>query len=211
MAEHLVGSFPLGAVNISASAAMGIASPLIAQLDVMLAAMIGVQGDLTGQFNAAVQAVAQLSIQVTDPLAAVKAALAALASLQASISAALAASLTPPNLGLEISAAASLQGILSARLGIIKGIISAALAVKLPAVDFFAGLAANLSAGPVVVLSFDQTPAAYTLNQAGLDIVAQFTTTGVGGLVPGDRIYGVFILTKDPTVWVAMRTQFLVA
>lgn len=214
MALHDVASVPLLSFNVSAAAGIAFVNPLLAQFDLALTGSFGlgsIQADLAAQFNAAISATAQINLAISDPFLSFSVLLSAIGTLAASISAALAAGLPTMSLELsgQIAAAASLVATLSAKLGGINLLLSAALRVKLPAVKFFADLAANL--GEVHVLSFDQTPTSpYTLAMAGADIDSLFST-GLTGILPTDSVYGVMIVMKDPATWLQVKAMFMVA
>lgn len=198
MTVHLVGSFPIGGVNIAAQGAVGLIGPLIAELDLMLAFGLGpIEADLAIQLNAALTAQIQLT---NNPLAAIQAVLSAAASISASFAL--------PGISANISANASIAAALSLKLGGLQAIIAAALAVKIPAVDFLAALAANLSAGPVVVASWGFADPPATLATTGVQIQSLFTA-GLPGILPFEPVYGVLITTKVPSASAALSATLL--
>lgn len=196
MAVFVVGSFPIGGINLAAAGAVTIIGPLLGTFDSLIAFGLGpLSADLLAQFNAALQAQIQISFNLTNPLAAIQATINALAHIQASLQAAINLSIPTPNILAQLSAAVSISGSFGIKLGGIQLLISAALAVKLPAVDFLAALAANLSVGPVVVASWGFHDPATTLAQTGTDIGNLFHA-GLGGLLPFDIVYGVLLVSK---------------
>lgn len=202
-----LGSYTLGQVNIGLAAGLGLMNPLLLQLDLFLTGQFGLGpflADIQVQFNAAIAAVLQISIGISNPLEALQALLLAFAQIQASISIALAFPL--PVLSLQASAQIAAIGALSAslalKIGGIKALINAGLAVKLPALQFVAQFAAALSAGPVHLLSFTSD----TLSATGSQIAAQFTA-GLGPsdpINPLEQVSGILLVTKDPAVFAAL-------
>ena len=210
MAVTLVTSTTLGGLNVGLAAALGFINPLSAQIDALIALGIGpFEFDLAAQFNAALAAQASISLQISDPLAALNAAIAALASLQASLSAAL--SLPPLTLGLsaELSASAALAATLSAKLGGLAIAVAAALAIKIPAVQAAAVLAASLSAGPVFLHQFTGDTLSGTMTEiSGLSAGMSDPGNPSNNLVSGDSVSGFLFTTKDPGAFVAMSSIF---
>lgn len=207
MAVATLGSYTLGQVNIGLAVGIGLMNPLLLQLDLFLTGQFGLGpflADIQVQFNAAIAATLQLSIGISNPLAALEALLAAFAQLQASIAVAL--SFPLPVLSIQasaqLSAVAALGATLSLKIGGIKALISAGLAVKIPALQFVAQVSAALSAGPVHLLSFTGD----TLLNSGAQIQSQFAA-GLGPADPiasGDLVDGIIIVTKDPIVFQAL-------
>lgn len=207
MSVAVVGSFGLAEINVAANTSVVLMAPALAQLDLALTGGFGlgaVQADIAAQFDAAVSAQVSLGLQVSNPVAALQEALQAAIQVQASIAATL--SLGVPvasaEIGVEISASAAISAALGARIGGIQALISAALAVKLPAANFLGQLAGNLAAGPVVLLSFSAPTD--TLGAVGAQIDALFGA-GITGIGAGDRVYGVVLVTKAPSAWAAMQ------
>lgn len=207
MALVPVGSFTLGEVNVGLLAGIGLLNPLLAQFDLFLTGQFGLGPflfDIQAQFNAAISAVLQLSISISNPFVAIQALITAFAQLQAALSAALSFGLPTVSLQIsaQIAAMASLAATLTAKVGGIKALLAAGLAVKIPALQFVADISAALSAGPVHLLSFSGS----TLFTTGGQVAAQFTA-GLGPSDPilsGENVSGVIILTKDPAVFAAM-------
>jgi hypothetical protein len=202
--EILVGT--LGEANIALTAAVGLINPLGAQLDAMVAFGIGpLQADLAASLDASLALTATLSLQVTDPTAAIRAALQALIELQASLSAALALPPLTLSLGAEIGASAALAASLTAKLGTIKLLIDAAIAVKIPALKLAASLGISLGLGDVVVLSFDGINEGSTLADVGSLIQAKFAAgVGAGAITPGELASGVILVTDSNIVFTAL-------
>jgi hypothetical protein len=197
----------LGEFNVALAAAIPLLNPLAAQLDAMLAFALGpLQADLAAQFNASLALQASLSLQISDPLAALKAALAAIAQLQASLTAALTLPPMTMSIGAELSASAALAASLSLKLGGIKLLIEAALAVKIPAVQFAAQFAASLGAGPVYIVPFEGS----TLAATGTELSAKFAgglgpDGSVPKLEPSETVFGLVLVTSTPSAYAAMR------
>lgn len=202
--EVLVGS--LGEANIALAGAVGLINPLGAQLDAMVAFGVGpLQADLSASLNASLALKASLSLQVSDPTANIRAALKAIVELQAALSAALSLPSLSLSLGAEIGAAASLSAALSAKLGGIKILIEAALAVKVPALKLAAELGISLGLGDVVVLSFDGINEGSTLSQVGSLIQSKFAGgVGSGAIGPGELASGVILVTDSGLVFDAL-------
>lgn len=198
----------LGDINIAAKTASIILPAFGAQFDAMLSLGIGpLKADLGVQLNAALGAQATLLLQVGNPLAALQAAIAAVAQLQASLTAAL--SLPPVSISLsaELGATAALAGSLAARLGAIEGLVSAALAVKLPGVKFGDELINLLSAGPAICLAFNGLLDLTTLSSIGSLIQSKFAggvTFGPDTINPGDPVGGIIIVTKFTSVFTSL-------
>jgi len=202
-----VGSYTLGEVNIGLAAGLGLLNPLLLQFDLFLTGQFGLGpflADIQVQFTSAISAALQLNVALSDPLAAIRALLTAFASLQAALSVALSFGLPTASLqiGLQISAVVALSASLSLKLGGVKAMIAAGLAVKIPALRFAAKMAATLAAGPVHLVTFRGN----TLAGSGAELAALFAT-GLGPsdpLHPGDFVDGILIVTKDPIVFQAL-------
>lgn len=207
MALTDVGSYTLGEVNIGLAIGIGLMNPLLLQLDLFLTGQFGLGpflAEVQVQFQAAIAATLQLSIGISNPLQALQALLAALVQLQASIAVALAFPLPIISIqaSAQLSAIVSLTGALALKIGGIKALLSAGLAVKIPALKFVGQIAAALSAGPVHLLKFTGDP----LSTAGALIQSQFAA-GLGPsdpIGPATLVDGIIIVTKDPAVFNAL-------
>jgi len=202
-----VGSLPLGAINIAAATSLTLFNPLLAQFDLAISGQFGLgalQTDLNAQFNAALNVQVNIGLTVSNPLASLQASLSAIAQLTAGLQAAISLGLPSVNaqVSADVSAAAALTAALGIKLGGIKALIEAALSVKIPAVNFIADLTANLSAGPVVLLSFGY-PSDETLANVGADPAALFGA-GLTGIAPGDGVAGIMLVTKTPAAKVGI-------
>jgi hypothetical protein len=202
----VVGSYPLGGINVAANTSLVLMAPALAQLDLALTGSFGLgalQSDIAAQFDAAMAAQVSLGLQVSNPLDALKQALEAAIAIQASIVATIALGIPAASqeIGVSISASAAISASLAARLGGIQALITGALSVKLPAANFLGELAGNLSVGPVVLLSFS---APDTLSSVGAELDALFGA-GITGIAPFDEVYGVVLVTKAPSAWAAMQ------
>lgn len=208
MTLSTLGSFTLGEINVGLFAALGFLNPLVAQLDLFITGQFGLGPflvDIQVQFNAAISAVAQLGLVVSNPFVAIQALITAFAQLQAALAAAISFGLPTAQLQIsaQIAAVASLIGSLTAKLGGIKALLAAGIRLKIPAIQFIAELSANLSAGPVQLLSFTGG----TLTATGGELSAAF---GAGlpapdGINPGDLVSGVVLVTKDPAAFAALQ------
>ena len=202
----------LGSINLAAFSANIFLPALTAQIDLAIGLGLGpLKFDLATQFNATLSAQASIALSVGNPLAAIQAALVAVAQLQASLS--LALSLPPIQLSLsaELSATAALAASLSAKLGLIDGMISAALAVKLPAINFSLGLGGALSVGPAILLGFNGIADGTDMAAMGDLIRTKMqspVTFGGDTINPGDNVSGILLLTTVDEVFTALSILF---
>lgn len=200
MALAILGTLPLGGINLTAGAVVSLLPPLIAQFDAALFGTLGLgalEADLSFQLNAAIQA----NISLSNPLAAILASLNGLAQVGAQLQAMISLGLPAINLNasVNISANVAFMGLISAKLGGLQLLISAALQVKLPILD----LLASLDIGASCVLASFGFVTPDTLSSAGTSINGYFQT-GIEGILPGDQVYGVLILTKSPSASVSL-------
>ena len=212
MSFHVVGSLPLGGINIAANASVAILGSLTAELDLMLFGSFGLGtfgAQLSLLFDAHVSAALSIGLQFTNPLEAIELTLSALVNIQASLSAALNLPIPSIQVSAQLSANASITAALGLQLGGIQLLIAAALAVKLPAIDFLASLTASLAAGPVVVASWGFADAPDLMINTGSEIFTAFSS-GFGGLLPTDHVSGVMLITKTPSASVAISSILLV-
>lgn len=202
----------LGSINLAASNANIFLPALTAQIDAAIGLGLGpLKFDLAAQLNASLAAQASIALNLGNPLAAIQAALVAIAQLQASLSAALALPPIQLTLSAELSAVATLAGTLSAKLGLLDGVISAALAVKVPAINFSLGLGDALGVGPALLLGFDGISDGTTLAQVGSLIQSKFAgpiTFGGDTINPGDFVSGVILLTTAAPVFTQLSILF---
>jgi hypothetical protein len=208
---NILGALPIGGINVAAAASLGLVAPLFAELDLMLFGAFGlgsVQADLSLQFQTSLDIELGLALTISDPFAGIAALANLLASLQISL----------PTISLDISAAIaaniSLQAALAIRLGGITALIEAMLAIKLPAVSFFAKLAAALSAGPVFLMNFEYDTPSGGLAGAGGAIAAQFAagvSSGASSIAPFEPVYGIILFTKEPTVFASLGAVLKIA
>lgn len=200
MALNIIGTLPLGGINLVAGAVINVLPPLMAQFDAVLFGSLGLgalEADLSFQLNATLQA----TIQLSNPFDAILASLQGLVQVAANLNAMISLGLPAINLNASanISANLTLSALLAAKLGGIQALISAALAVKAPVLDLLAGL--NIGAS-CVLASFGFS-SVDTLSSAGTSINA-FFQTGFEGILPSDQVFGVIILTKQPSASVAL-------
>ena len=211
--EVLVGT--LGEANVGLAAGVNLINPLAAQLDAFVAFGLGpLQDDLQDQFNAALSLQASLVLAATDPTARIRAALQAVIELTATLTASLSLPPSILDVSAEIGAAALLPAALAPKLGAIKHLLEEAIAVKVPAVRLAADLSAAISAGSVVLLSFDGLSDPTDLQTIGGLINTKFQSTvgvpptpgaPVGGLLqPSDNVAGVILLAGDSSVFTAL-------
>lgn len=209
--DELAGG-TLGELNIGL-VALNISLPaLAAQLDAMIGLGMGpLKFDLSAQLNAAISAQASIALSIGDPFESIRLALQAVAQLQAALQ--LSLSLPPIQLTLsaELSAVAALAGTLSARLGLIEGMIRAALAVKLPAISLSDGMDGVLGVGPAILLGFDGISDGTTMAAMGNLIQSKLqspVTFGGDTIEPTDNVSGILILTTVSPVFTAMAQIF---
>ncbi len=200
MSFTVIGTLPLGGINIAAGAMVQLLPGLIGQVDAMLFGSLGLGAlelDMSLQFNAALQA----NIAFSNPFDAINAALQALLTLQGSITALVSGGIPALNLNLVVNVGANvgLMGFLGAKLGGLQLLIAATINAKLPVVDLLAGL--NVGASCVLGSFGFTTPD--SLSSAGASMNSYFQT-GFEGILPSDQVYGVVILTKSPSASVAL-------
>jgi len=198
-------------LNVGLAAAAGFLNPLGAQIDAMLSAGLGpLQFDLGVQFDAALSLQATLSIQVGNPLAALQAAIAAVAQLQVALQAALSLPAITVSIGAELGASAALGAALAVKLGALELLIAAALNIKIPAIKFAAEMAANLSAGPLILARFGGQPTD-TLASSGADIASTFgSQLSIDGVTidPSDPVLGIILVAGTPSVGASFNALF---
>jgi hypothetical protein len=207
VALNVIGTLPLGGINLTAGAVVSLLPPLLAQLDLALFGSLGLGSfelDFSLQLNAAFAA----NIALANPLDALLASLQALITVQANLTAMLAGGLPALNLNLSVNIGINvgLMASLGLKLGGIQLLISAALAVKLPVIDFLA----NLNVGASCVLASFGFATPDTLAGAGASINNYFTVTGIAGIAPGDQVWGALIIAKTPSASVALSSMILV-
>ena len=212
-----VGSYTLGEVNIALLAGVGLLNPLLLQLDLFITGQFGLGpflADIQVQFNAAISLQLQLSFSISSPFRTLSAQPVWRIHRSCHSTCPFAHGYIGTNqrvldingnslqISAQIAAMASLQATLAFKLGGIRALLAAGLAVKIPALRFVAQMNAALSAGPVHVLSFTGDMLAVT----GADIAAAFAS-GLGPndpILPTEQVSGVIILTKDPAVFAAL-------
>ncbi len=200
MALNIIGTLPLGGINLAAGVAVSILPPLLAQVDLMLFGSLGLGAfelDLALQFNAALSA----NIALSNPFDALFASLQAMVTVQANLVALISLGLPALNLNLAVNIGVNvgLMASLGLKLGGLQLLIAAAINLKLPVIDFLASL--NIGAS-CVLASFGFT-GPDTLSTAGSSINS-FFQTGFEGILPSDQVYGVLILTKQPSASIAL-------
>jgi hypothetical protein len=202
----------LGSINIGALNANIFLPALSAQLDAAIASGLGpAKLDASLQLNAALAAQATLTLRVGNPLDAIREALAAVVQLQAQLTASLALPTVQLGLSAEIGATAALAGALTAKLGLLDGLIQAALAVKLPAVKFSDGLGNALGIGPAILLAFNGIADGTNLATMGNNIAAKFAGGlhfGPSTINPGDFVSGVILITTAAPVFTQLSVLF---
>lgn len=190
----------LGTFNVGLSASLGLLNPLSAQLDLLLALGLGpFMADLSAQFNMSLALQATLTLQISDPTAALRAAIAAIMQLIAALQAALQLPTISVGLSAELSASFALAAALSLKLGGLKLLIEAALAIKIAAMKFAADMAANLTLPGAAAFSFSGD----AMSTTGSQIQSLFSSTLVG-IQPTAVVYGVVLLTALPAVSTAL-------
>jgi hypothetical protein len=183
---QVIGSYPLGTINVGLNGTVALAAPLLAQFDLMLTGSFGLgalAADLAMQLNAALSMQISLSLKVINPFDSLMAQLSAILQIQASIAATIALGLPAmsASLSLSLSASAAIVATLVSLLG-----------------------SFNLSAGPFELLAIGYD-APTTLAASGAQYAA-LAAGGFGGILPGDQVFGVIMLTKSPSASVALST-----
>lgn len=184
---------------------------MLVQFDLALFGSLGLGSfelDLSLQLNAAFQA----NIALSNPFDALYASLQAALTVQANIQALLSLGLPALNLNLSVNIGINvgLMASLGLKLGGIQLMISAALAVKLPVIDFIAQLALSVGTGVVLAsFGFDEAPED-TLAGVGNQLQVAMNA-GIGGLNPVAHTYGIILLGQTPSVKGSLSAMFLVA
>lgn len=199
----------LGEMNVGLGVAVGFINPLSAQIDAMIALGLGpLQADLAIELSGNLALSASLGLQISiDPLASLRAALAAIAQIQAALSLGLSLPVPSITAGAQLSANAALAAALTAKLGIIKGIIEAALRIKFPAIAAGAELAAALAAGPAIAATFDGLADNTSLSEIGSLVEAKFAgglSYGAETIDPTDPVSGIMFVTTATAAFDAM-------
>lgn len=192
-------------INVAASGALAVLNPLLLQVDFTLFGSLGI-GALMAQLQAQLEA--SLAISLSLPTFDISATLAAIADLQASLS----ASLTAPSL--NVTADLDFVAQLQLQIGGLEALIQGALAVKIPAVQFAANLAASLSAGPVFALVFESETSPVSLASVGAAIAADFSaglSKDSAFIAPGEAVYGILLVTKGVSAWAALSATMSIA
>jgi len=207
MTVAVVGSYNLNEINLAAAELTTLMIPVLSQLDLALTGSFGLgalEADIAGELDASASAELSFGFQIANPIEALKQALEAAIEIQADIAATLALGLPAisTEVSVELSASASASVALAAKVGGIQALISAALAAKIPCVNFVRDTLLNLNVGPVVLLSFG-TPFD-TLSSAGAGIHS-LCQAGFLGIDPSDQVYGVVLLTPAPLAWASMQ------
>lgn len=195
----------LGTFNVGLAAAIPMINPLAAQLDAMIGFALGpLQADLAAQFNAAVALQATLTLQIGDPTAGLQLAIAALAQLQAALTAALTLPSINMSLSAELSASAALAASLSIKIGGIKLLIEAALAIKIPAIELAANMAANLTAGPFYIVTFSGDSLATTGGLIAAEFAGGLDDGVTTPILPTQEVFGVLLVSSVPSASAAL-------
>ena len=202
--EVLVGT--LGEANIGLSAGVAALNPLAAQLDAMIAFGLGpLQSDLSASLDASLSLQATLALTLADPTANIRAALQAIIELTGTLTAALSLPPTVLNVSAELGASAAISAALTAKLGAISLLLDAAVSVKIPAVRLAADLAAAISAGSIVLLSFDGFSDPTDLQTIGGLVDSSFSSgIGSGLIAPSDNVAGIIMVAENPSVFASL-------
>lgn len=209
----IVFSGPLGSINLSASASLGVLTPLLAQVDFSLFGSFGVgaiKSDLQAQLSASLKASADISLGLVNPIVGFQRALAGILVAQAQLTAALAGGFPVLSVDVvtQISVLASFAGALSTKISALEAMTQAGIQAKAPAVGLVNKLQTALSAGPVFLASWTGD----TLANVGASIAADFgagLTQGLNNIAPSDTVYGILLVTKSPTAWAAISSTML--
>lgn len=200
MALNIIGTLPLGGINLVAGAVISVLPPLMAQFDAVLFGSLGL-GALEADLSFQLQGVLTATVQLANPFDAIIASIQGLVQVAANLQAMISLGIPALNLNasVNIGANVTMAALLAAKLGALQAMISLALSVKAPVLDLLAGL--NIGAS-CVLASFGFS-SVDTLSSAGTSINA-FFQTGFEGILPGDQVFGVIILTKSPSASVAL-------
>ena len=181
---------------IEISTVAGIINPFAAQVDAALWGSLGLgnlQADLSARLDAAIQANADIALNM-NPFVGFQMALAALAQLQVQIEAALSGGIVFGATA-QIGANAALIADLELRLGGLNALLEAVLKVKIPAIQFVAGL----DVGPVRLVAWEDMP--------NSEMVGKISTV-LDDVASGSNTYGVLLVTKTPAAWVGISSMF---
>lgn len=202
--DVLVGT--LGDANIGLFAGVAALNPLAAQLDAAIAFALGpLQADLSASLDASIALQATLALTISDPTANIRAALQALVELSATLTAALSLPPIVLDVSAELGASAALAAALSLKLGLINALLDAMIAIKIPAVRLAADLSAALSAGDVVLLSFDGLSDPTNLQTIGNLIQSKFGAgIGSGAIGPTENVAGIIMVVTSPSVYASL-------
>ena len=196
----------IGSVNVGLFAAFGLLGALLANLDFMLYGSIGIgalHANFSLQLQASLQASLELGLNISNPFIGFSIALSAIATLQVEIALALSGQITfSLDVSFQLSANVSLQASLMAQLGGLELVLQAAIALKIPVVEFMARL--NLSAGPLLVASWTDMRLDQAASQVQLD-AANGMSYGPITINAWEPTYGVVILTKSPAAWASLQ------
>ena len=204
----------LGEINIAVSGALAVLNPLLAGVDLSLFGSLGlvsIKENFQLQLNAALSASVSINLGLVNPLLAYQQLLDDIARLYADILRVLSQGFIPAvsvEITTQISAVLALAASLELQIGNLTLLIQALLALKIPAFSVAGSLAAHLSAGSAIVISFDQNTTPLTLAGAGSAIAAQFASglsSGPATILPTEPVYGVVIVTKLPSTWAALQ------
>lgn len=209
MTIHVVGTFPIGGINLAASTALSLGGPILGEVDAMMASLGLTAADLSIQFNASINVQLQFALQLENPFVTIEMTLASLANISASLSASLGLSIPTPQIAAQLASAAVSAAAFGLQLGLLQAVIAAALAAKLPFVDFIADLATHLAAGPVVVASWGFAASPEPLEVVGTELDVLFSS-GIGSILPTDNVYGVLLVTSSPSASAAIAATLLV-
>jgi hypothetical protein len=200
----VVGTYTLGVINVGLDGLVTAVVPLLAMTDLMLTGSFGLgalAADLAAQLNAALSLQISLGLQVSNPFAALAAQLAAIIQIQAGIAVTLSLGLPAVSVSLSVNLSASIAitAVLVLKVGGLQALIKAALAVRLPVLNL---INLPLGLGPCVLLTIGYA-APSTLFSSGNEYKA-LTLAPLGGINPGDQVFGVIMLTKVPSVATAI-------
>lgn len=203
MTTSYVGGFSLGDINVAAATSISLVSPLIGQFDAALFGSFGLSGNLADVNLQMSATMGSLSLSPSISSGGVDALLNSLnviLDLLANPTGFL------PSIGLSasISAPALLAG-LDAKLAGITSLIDLGISVKTPVVNFMGSLSLSLAASGVHLISFGlPDPPGDTLLSTGTQIQA-LCAAGFGGVLPGDQVYGLLLVTKSASAWAAIQ------
>jgi hypothetical protein len=197
----------LGDLVVALPLAISLINPLLIQYDAQLTGPFGV-GTLLAELQAELAATLAGTIGIgfqnpLEPLYQLQ------ASVQAGISAVLAGNFGLPTI--EVSAQFAAMATLEAKIQGLTLLLDLGLSLKIPIVQFIADIQAALGAGPFGMWTFSG-PCHGVANELQALLSAGISSPPMEGsqILPDEGIFGILILTKNPTAYAALGPLFSV-